>query len=333
MATYQKRGERWRAIVRKSGHRALSKTFSTKTLARRWATEQERDIESAAFVDPKKLQSITVGYLVDRFIDEFEPKDSKLYSLRILKKGLGHLHLVELTPSDVVAYCKRRTSRDKVAPPTLTQDLGYLREVLTTTRTYWQIPYNGDPVGDARPVLNKLHLIGRSRERSRRPTQGELQRLRDHWNAKPLMQIPMVDIMEFAVASAWRLGEICRVQWADLDTDARTIVIRDRKDPRIKFDNDQTVPVFDPMMAIIKRQPRTDAAVFPYKTLSISTAFTKACQRLGIEDLRFHDLRHEGTSQLFERGYQIQEVALCTGHKDWKMLARYTQLQAKDLHR
>jgi len=74
------------------------------------------------------------------------------------------------------------------------------------------------------------------------------------------------------------------------------------------------------------------AAIFPYKTLSISSAFTKACQQLGIDDLRYHDLRHEGTSRLFEWGYQIPEVALCTGHKDWKMLTRYTQLQAKDLH-
>lgn len=52
-----------------------------------------------------------------------------------------------------------------------------------------------------------------------------------------------------------------------------------------------------------------------------------------IEDLRFHDLRHEGTSRLFEAGLSIERVALVTGHKDWRMLRRYTNLKPEDLHR
>ena len=59
----------------------------------------------------------------------------------------------------------------------------------------------------------------------------------------------------------------------------------------------------------------------------------RACQKLGIQNLHFHDLRHEGTSRLFASGNAVPEVALCTGRKDWKMLARYTRLQAQDLHR
>ena len=181
MATYQKRGNKWRAIVRKTGHRAVSKTFSTKTIARRWATEQERDIESAAFVDPKKLQSVTVGYLIDRFLEEFEPKRTKRGSLKILKKGLGRYHLTDLKPVDIVAHCKRRKSRDSASPATQAQDIGFLAEVLKIARVYWKIPFQGDPVGDARLVLNKLDLIGRPRERKRRPTDEELNRLRNHW--------------------------------------------------------------------------------------------------------------------------------------------------------
>jgi site-specific recombinase XerD len=53
---------------------------------------------------------------------------------------------------------------------------------------------------------------------------------------------------------------------------------------------------------------------------------------LKIEDLHFHDLRHEGTSRLFEAGFSIQQVALVTGHKDWKMLRRYTHLKPETLH-
>lgn len=53
---------------------------------------------------------------------------------------------------------------------------------------------------------------------------------------------------------------------------------------------------------------------------------------MGIYDLKFHDLRHEATSRLFEAGLTIERVALVTGHKDWEMLRRYTLLKPKDLH-
>jgi integrase len=75
-----------------------------------------------------------------------------------------------------------------------------------------------------------------------------------------------------------------------------------------------------------------DDRIFPFKHKSISTVFPRACQDLGIEDLHFHDLRHGGTSRLFEAGFQIHQVALVTGHKDWKMLRRYTHLRPEALH-
>ncbi|KAK6697431.1 hypothetical protein SNK04_014003 [Fusarium graminearum] len=74
-------------------------------------------------------------------------------------------------------------------------------------------------------------------------------------------------------------------------------------------------------------------AYLPYKADSIGASFRRACNRLQIEDLHFHDLRHEGTSRLFEQGYTIPEVAIVTGHRDWKSLKRYTQLAPASLHR
>jgi integrase len=57
----------------------------------------------------------------------------------------------------------------------------------------------------------------------------------------------------------------------------------------------------------------------------------RAIRWAGIEDLRFHDLRHEATTRLFEKGLNIMEVAGITGHKDLRMLRRYTHLKAEDL--
>lgn len=72
--------------------------------------------------------------------------------------------------------------------------------------------------------------------------------------------------------------------------------------------------------------------VFPHHPKSVGTAFWRACNKLNIPDLHFHDLRHEATSRLFEAGLTIERVALITGHKDWKMLRRYTNLRPEILH-
>ena len=71
--------------------------------------------------------------------------------------------------------------------------------------------------------------------------------------------------------------------------------------------------------------------VNPYNARSLGAAFRGACQELCIEDLHFHDLRHEATSRLFEAGFDIPEVSLVTGHKDWKMLRRYLNLRPDQL--
>ena len=74
-----------------------------------------------------------------------------------------------------------------------------------------------------------------------------------------------------------------------------------------------------------------ESPIFSYKPRGLSGEFLKLCRRTGIDDLRFHDLRHEATSRLFEKGLNPVEVATITGHKDTKMLMRYTHLRAEDL--
>jgi integrase len=147
-------------------------------------------------------------------------------------------------------------------------------------------------------------------------------------------------VIKFAVATSMRQEEIFRVTWSDLNTRTKMLTIRDRKDPRQKKGNDQRIPLlavsgFD-ALALIEEQrslrAHDDDRIFPYNHKSAGTAFTRAVRDLEIEDLHFHDLRHEGTSRLFEAGFAIEQVALVTGHKDWKMLRRYTHLKPEALH-
>ena len=81
----------------------------------------------------------------------------------------------------------------------------------------------------------------------------------------------------------------------------------------------------------MQAQPRGGPYICPVEPRSIGAAFTRACHVLGIKDLRFHDLRHEATSRLFERGYQIHEVAQFTLHESWNELKRYTNLKPENL--
>lgn len=73
--------------------------------------------------------------------------------------------------------------------------------------------------------------------------------------------------------------------------------------------------------------------MFPYHSKSVAAAFHRSCNAIDLDDLCFHDLRHEGTSRLFETGFLIQQVAMVTGHKVWRMRRRCTNLKPEDLQK
>jgi integrase len=184
-----------------------------------------------------------------------------------------------------------------------------------------------------RPLLKHLGLIGGGGNRERRPTEDELTGV-VAWLAKE-KGVLFANIVRFAVATALRRGELGRIEWTDVDRDKKLLLIRDRKDPRQKVGNDQWILLLPAAWAILERQVAVagDARIFPIGESTVSKYFTEACAKLSIPDLHFHDLRHEGTSRLFEEGYEIQQVALVTGHRDWKHLKRYTNLKPESLHR
>ncbi len=80
---------------------------------------------------------------------------------------------------------------------------------------------------------------------------------------------------------------------------------------------------------IIGSMPKSAAEIFPYEAKSVSSSFTKACALLGIDDLHFHDLRHEGISRLFELGWNIPHVATVSGHRSWNSLKRYSHIKQR----
>ena len=104
-------------------------------------------------------------------------------------------------------------------------------------------------------------------------------------------------------------------------------MIRSREHPSLKALNHQTVPLLGETYDIVKVQPHSAPFIFPYNPESVSAAFERACDTLGIEDLR-----HEGVRRLFELGYSAMEVVLVSGHRDVNSPRRYLQIAPERLH-
>jgi integrase len=334
----------WRVQVRRKG-RSLSETFVRHDDAKTWGVDAERQIdrgETPTLSRTAKLR--TFGDLIDLHVTDMAevgkpPGRSKAATLDMLKRRLGSRNMAELDRDRVIKFGRARAS-EGAGPMTLGMDIGLIKLVLSHAAAVHGLPVSVEPVNLARYALKRLGLVGKSNERDRRPTEEELEKLIHHFDSNPRQIIPMGRIIKFAVATAMRQEEICRISWLDHNARTKMQMIRDRKDPREKAGNDQLIPLlavsgYD-AMALIKEQrtirANEDDRIFPYNHKSVSNVFTRACQELGIIDLHFHDLRHEGTSRLFEAGFAIPQVSLVTGHKDWKMLRRYTHLKPESLH-
>ncbi len=343
MATFTRlKSGSWRVQVRRKG-KYVNNTFLRRRDAEEWALETERRIdrgepsiacrETRTFGDLVRLHRADlqeVGKRIGR---------SKTASLTFLERRLGRLRLSELDRECLIQFGKER-AREGAGPVTLGIDLGYIKTILCHAAAVHGIVVSTENINLARIALARLGLVGKGDERDRRPARDELDRLIAAFDSNPRQQIPLGRIIRFAVATAMRQDEICRIEWADIDRDNKMLLIRDRKDPRRKNGNDQRIPLLDvsgyDAWTIIEEQRKfagsNGGRIFPYNGRSVGTAFRRQCRELKIKNLHFHDFRHEATSRLFEAGFSIEQVALVTGHKDWKMLRRYTHLRPKHLH-
>jgi integrase len=136
----------------------------------------------------------------------------------------------------------------------------------------------------------------------------------------------MGPIILTAIETGMRRGEIVNIWRANLDLDQRTLHL-----PITKNGHPRTIPLSTKAVDIIRNVPRTDERVFPITANALRLAWEKLRRRAGITNLHFHDLRHEAISRFFERGLSVPEVALISGHRDYRMLFRYTYLRAEDV--
>ena len=335
-------GTRYKAVVRRKRDGRLvysaARTFSRRALAQAWAAKLEGDLEN-----PGALERLgggpTVGDLIKRYIrelDEIRPlgRTHRATLEMLLDWPIAGKVASKLDGADLVSHCEERRKKGAGAS-TVMQDVIMLRGPLGIAKVKWRLPsVTTAPIDDAMPLLRQLGLVARPGRRDRRLEGDEGKRLIAYFKKQDQDSvIPMADIMDFALWTARRLGEIFTLRWADLDRKKKTLTVRGIKDPRHRVIN-HTFPLLGDALKIIDRQPVIDERIFPYNGKSAGARFTRAKAELKIGNLRFHDLRREAASRLFEAGYEIHEVAQVTGHKSLDTLwSIYTKLRPEAFRR
>ena len=323
MATIRRRGTKWQAQIRLHGHPPTSWTFTTKRDAEVWARKIEASFERGDLPGSLvALKTVTLLQMLERYEATVAPlkkgEASERYRLRVLRNHpIARLSLDKLTPAMATIYRDERLR--SVSPSSVRRELAILQHCLEVARNEWGVALQQNPV-------SKIKKPAQGKARERRVTVEELERLRTAL-AKCRNGL-LSNIVMFAIHTGMRRGEILSIRWSDINFDASTVHLADTKngEPR-------TVPLSSLALSALPATANrvTDERVFPLSPNAVRLAWERLKRRAGIKDLHFHDLRHEAISQFFELGLSIPEVALISGHRDFKMLFRYTHLRPADV--
>lgn len=319
-----------------------AKTFSRMNLAEKWRIRRLAELEHMRATGVQPSKGVTLETLINDYIESADGitpwgRSKKADIERLKACNLAERDVTTLTVSDYMDYIRERRISG-AGPATALNDLVWLRQVFLHAAAKRGLADVLTTFDVARQEMIRTRIVAKPMERERRLKPEEEKLLLEHFSHRDCRsEIPMLDVMLFALASARRQSEICQIRRSMTDLKNGLGWLDDVKHPRQKTGNRRQFKMTKEAAEILERQPvvKNDKTkdgrdlsdlFFPYNSKSISAAFTRACKFLKIEDLHFHDLRHEGTSRLFERGYQIQEVAHFTLHESWETLKRYTHL-------
>lgn len=319
MPSIRKRGNKWQARVHHNGAKPLVKTFTHKTDAQRWAREMQRQIDTGAIDQVSHetpLKPILLRYLHTVTPHKKGAQQERYRLIQLLRHPIASTALSSLTPEYLAGYRDDRLK--EVSRSTVRIELSLLSSIFNQCRLEWGID-----------IANPVASIRRPR-----PTPGRNRRLCNQEEANLVMQCDasrasyLGAFVRLALATGMRFGELASLQWEQVSLERGEIRLLDTKNghPRV-------VPLGDVATRIMSTLPKGQSSrVFPAAAGSIKTAFRLAlakAQRANpgmLVGLRFHDLRHEATSRLFEQGLNVFEAASVTGHRSVTMLARYTHV-------
>jgi integrase len=323
VATFRHRKGKWQVQVRRRGCPTRSRTFTLKSDGVRWAKQTETQLDrNGVQTDPAALRRLTIGDLFRKFRDEMGPhrRGREIETIVInafLQRKIANTLLSHRLTEAFSRYRDQRLSI--VKPGTINREFSLFQHIFEIARVEWHIPVTNP--------IKEIRKPKADRSRERRVSRDEWERLT---GASKLCRNPFLwPLVQFAVHTGMRRGELLNARWKDVDWTHATLHI-----PITKTDEPRTIPLTDEatlLLAGLLRDTSGDTRIFPLSAEAVKLAWKRMVVRAGITDLHFHDLRHEAVSRFFEFGLSIPEVALISGHKDPRMLFRYTHLRAEDV--
>lgn len=324
MATIRKRAGKYQVQIRRKNSATISKTCATRAEAETWARLMETKADSGDLpVSLKLLDDYTVGQLLMRYREEVTVKklsaNSEVYIIdAFLRTSIAKTLLSHVTTGHFTAYREIRLKSVKAG--TVNREFQIIRHAFDIAQSEWNIPIKVNPI-------MKIKKLKVKDARTRRLSAAEYDLLIQ--NMKIMRNPFMRPIIDFAIETAMRRSEMLALEWKDINLDKRILHISISKNGHAR-----TIPLSLNSIEILnqlQQRKSTNSKVFETTATAVQQSWQRLLKRCRIDDLHFHDLRHEAISRLFEKGLSIAEVALISGHRDFKMLFRYTHLKAEDI--
>jgi integrase len=323
MAGFRLRNNKWQARIQRDGYPDLAKSFDNKSDAIRWATKVEAEMDRGSYINTALAERTTFAELILRYLQEVTPKTKSAredgFRLRALaRKPIAKYSMVALTPTRIAEYRDNRLK--EVSAGTVIRELAYFSCLINHARREWGINID-NPI----PLIRKPETPP---SRTRVLNESEKERLFDVLKPRFKNSNPWIlFIVQFALETAMRQGEILALHWADIDLNRRTAHLETTKNG-----DRRTVPLSTGAVQILQEIPRSiDGRVFPMNRPALCANFDSACKRANIEDLHFHDLRHTAITNMAGKFSNILELSAVTGHRQLSMLKRYYHPKAEDL--
>lgn len=316
MASISKRGNKWQVRICRKNIPSVCKSFALLKDAQTWARNMELQIERGEALG---RETVLLSTLVERYLTTVSP-DKKGHKQEVsrlrawLQHPLSKREAASIKPADIAAYRDKRLNDGKAAA-SVRIELSLLSSVFKHAKHEWGFSSLTNPVADIRRPSP-------SKGRERRLEEGELEAI-----LAATGNSYMSSVILLAIETAMRQSELASLQWENINLMKRVAVLPDTKngDRRVVPLSTKAVEILE---GIEKQGPKVFHIQHPH---AIALAFRTATKRAGVSGLRFHDLRHEAVSRLFEKRLNVMEVASISGHKSLQMLQRYTHLRAEEL--
>jgi integrase len=315
MATISERGPyQFQAIVRRKGYPSQTKTFETRTDAKKWISVIESEMHRGMFIDRAECERTTLKEALERYLNEKtrhkRSPQQETYRIRAWQKhSLVLRSLASLRTCDFAAFRDERL--EEVSRNTVRLELAVIGHLCTVAISEWSLPIERNWI-----VKGLLPKPGDAR--ARRLLGDEETRLLAATKLSGAKNITLA--IKLAIFNGMRGGELVNLEWSQVDLEQHTISLS-----MTKNGDSRVVPLFKAATELLRSASLATChgRLFEFHdTNGLSAAFRRICERANIDDLHLHDLRHEAASRLAP---YVPATALCKlmGWRSIQMSMRY----------